>query len=314
MKNKVLFYLENSNHEYVSGADIAKTLGISRMSVSKAVSELRAEGAVIESSTKCGYKLIKGPDTLYAEAVKAHTKHRAVVYCHRCIGSTNEEAKKLAADGASHGTVVISEEQTNGRGRRGRSFHSPAGTGLYMSIILRPEMLGDEVMYTVAAAVAVREVIARYNARASIKWVNDIYIEKKKVCGILCEAISDLESGSVSAVICGIGINLTSPRGGFPDELKDKAGALDNDNISRAKISAEVIDSLLDVLEHTPDKLIEQYSNHMMLTGKEIYYARGSESLRATVVGVDGTGGLIVRCDGGVCEILRSGEVQLEKF
>lgn len=314
MKRDIIFHLEKAGGGYVSGADIARSLGVSRMAVSKAVGELRREGAVIESSTKCGYRLLRSPDTLYSECVRAHLKEDLCVYCHDVIGSTNEEAKKLAGEGARHGTAVIAKKQTCGRGRRGRSFHSPDGTGLYMSIILKPDMYDREVMYTVAAAVAVREAISKYNADAKIKWVNDIYIGHRKVCGILCEAVSELESGTLSSVICGIGINLNMPEGGFPEDITDKAGAVSDSYIPKAGIAADIINELEKTLAMPSCELISEYQKYMMLTGRKIYYTVSGKSRCGTVDGVDMTGGLVVRDDEGNVEILRSGEVQLEKF
>ena len=284
------------------------------MSVSKAVSELKKEGAVIESSTKCGYRLKKSTDRLYSESVRAHLEKDLEVFCYESIGSTNEEAKIKAAEGAGHGTVIIAEAQTAGRGRYGRTFFSPSESGLYMSVIIRPTSLSDGVMYTVAAAVALRRVIGRYQPDACIKWVNDVYIKERKVCGILCEAVSDLESGQLSAVICGIGVNLTSPEGDFPTDIKDKAGYISDEPLSRGEFAAQVAETLLEALSLDSQSLIREYDEHMMLKGREIYYSINGEMRSGRVIGVDSSGGLMITNMTGEREILRSGEVQLEKF
>lgn len=313
MKKRTLYYLEKANGNYVSGENIAAELGVSRMAVSKAVRELRREGAIIDSSTKCGYKLIKTTDTLYSESVLAHLSYERRVRCYDVVESTNDTAKKLLAEGAPHGTTIIAEHQTKGRGRRGRHFFSPSQSGLYMSVILRPEQLEGSVLYTVAAAVAARRAIAEYSPDAKIKWVNDVYVKDLKVSGILCEAVSELESGRLEAVICGIGINLTAPEGDFPIDIRGKAGYISDAPIHRGKLAARLAEEL-DLLTHlSSEELIAEYSSHMMLTGKEIYYTHNNEKKSGRVLGVDSAGGLIVEC-GGVREILRSGEVMLEKF
>ena len=313
MKKNVLYYLEKAKGSFLSGEHIARELGVSRMAVSKAVAELKRDGAVIESSTKCGYKLTKGPDRLHAESIWAGLGYDAEVFCYNSIGSTNEEAKRLAAEGYPHGTIVAAESQSAGRGRYGRQFFSPSESGLYMSVLLRPVAAREGIMYTVAAAVAARRVISEYAADANIKWVNDIYIGARKVCGILCEAVSDLESGQLSAVICGIGVNLTHPEGGFPADIKEKAGCVSDTPVDRGEFASKLASTLLDVLALDNAPLIREYSRHMMLTGRRIIYTKNSQKHSGTVRGVDSTGGLIVE-EGAKTAILTSGEVQLESF
>ena len=314
MKKNTLFYLEKAKGHYISGEEIARELGVSRMAVSKAVTELKKSGALIDSSTKCGYRLTRSPDGLHEASITAHMRSECEVYCYDRVGSTNEIAKHLISEGAAHATVIAALEQTSGRGRYGRSFYSPKDSGIYVSVIIKPDKLRDGIMYTVAAAVALRRVIAKYNDRASIKWVNDIYIDERKVCGILCEAVSDLESGRLSYVICGIGVNLCAPSGDFPDEIKNKAGYISETPISKGEFVAELADTLLEVLSYDTERTIVEYGEHMMLCGREIYYSRGDEKFSAHVEGIDGSAGLVVKRDDGVRETLRSGEVHLEKF
>ena len=313
MKKHTLYKLEQANGNYISGEEIASSLGVSRMAVSKAVRELRAEGAVIESSTKCGYKLIKTTSSLYAESVKAHLSSERCVYCYPVVESTNDTAKILLAEGAAHGTTLIAESQTKGRGRRGRSFFSPSDSGIYMSVIIKPTTDRGNDMYTIAAAVAARKVIAEYSPDAKIKWVNDIYVGGLKVAGILCEAVTELESGTLDAVICGIGINITAPEGDYPDDIKNKAGHISDSPIHKGKLAAKLAETLETVLAMSRDELIKEYSDNMMLTGKTVYYTRNGRQSMGLVLGVDSTGGLVVQVN-DKCETLRSGEVQLEKF
>ena len=237
------------------------------------------------------------------------------VYCYSVIGSTNDEAKKLARAGAVHGTLVLANTQTSGRGRGENSFHSPEDTGIYMSVIIKPKSRKTDTLYTVAAAVAVRRVLDRYtDKKAEIKWVNDIYVSERKVCGILCEAVREPEAEDVSAVICGIGVNLARPRSPFPDEIKNKAGYVTDKEVSKERVAAELARELLTVLDMENGNLIGEYSDNMMLRGREIYYRENGNLQKAEVTGVDCTGGLIVRDSQNKEQILRSGEVHLEKF
>ncbi len=237
------------------------------------------------------------------------------VYCHRSIPSTNDEAKRLALLGAGHGTVVCADTQTNGRGRRGNSFHSPVDTGIYMSVIIRQSSERSDTLYTVAAAVAVRRVLDRYcNGNARIKWVNDIYISEQKVCGILCEAVTKPESAEPVSVICGIGINLNAPKQDFPKELQGKAGYVTDKSISRAKVIAEIVNELLSVLELENEDIMPEYTSNMMLLKKKIYYRENGVLKEAEAIGVDMSGGLIVKDVEQNTAILRSGEVHLERF
>ncbi len=256
-------------------------------------------------------------ETLSADLIKAYLGkgYAGDVYFQDKLGSTNDEAKRLVPLGAPHGTVVAADMQSCGRGRRGNSFHSPSGTGIYMSIILKPcENMGD-VLYTVAAAVAVRRVLDRYTeCKAEIKWVNDIYISERKVCGILCEQVADKATGKSCAVVCGIGVNLTAPKDAFPDEIKNKAGYVCNIEVSRAKVISEIAKELLQVLELDHSELIFEYSSNMMLYMRNIFYRENGELKEARAIGVDMSGGLVVSDSENNCKTLRSGEVHLEKF
>ncbi len=246
--------------------------------------------------------------------VLAHLDYSADVYCFKQTSSTNDEAKRLAALGCSHGTLVIAEEQSAGRGRRGRSFFSPSHSGIYMSAVIKPDAGRSGVMYTVAAAVAVRRVLGEYAPHAEIKWVNDVYLGSRKIAGILCEAVNSPDNGSLEYVICGIGVNVSPPEGGFPDDLKEKAGYLCDGPIDRGVLAALLANSLFDAVMLDSGDLIAEYSEHMMLNGRRICYSKNGQSLTGTVRGVDASGGLIVEDDSGSRSVLTSGEVQLEAF
>lgn len=251
-------------------------------------------------------------------------------------GSTNKDAKKACLEGCSHGMTFVSDRQSAGRGRLGRSFLSFAGSGIYMSIVLKPGIDMNNLVYvTTAASVAVvRAVELVTGISLQIKWVNDLYHNGKKVCGILTEAVTDCETGSISSLIVGIGINVRAHYDDIPDELKGIAGALYmsggpqygvtgvsdmtgaalTEPASRNTLVAEIINQMLiicdDLDSHT---FISEYREKSMLTGCEIYVIRAEGSIRAKVLGIDDRGGLIVRYEDGSENVLITGEVTVRK-
>lgn len=230
VKEEVLRTLQENQADYISGQGLADRLCVSRHAVWKAIDKLRAEGFDIEARTNRGYRLIGACDVLSAEAVAAcldKSAGFALEYTEE-IDSTNNRARALAEAGCDEWTVVLAESQTAGRGRLGRQFYSPKGGGIYMSVVVRPDC---EVQYanmlTLAAAAAVVEAIeAVCDIKAQIKWVNDIFVNMRKVCGILTEASVGLEEQRLRYAVVGIGINVAPPPGGFPEALADIATSI----------------------------------------------------------------------------------------
>lgn len=230
------------------------------------------------------------------------------------IDSTNIYAKNLAKNGADEGTVVIAHEQTDGKGRLGRTFSSKRG-GLYFSVILRPEnTLNDTVFITTAAAVAAARAIESVSdKKCEIKWVNDIYITGKKVCGILTEGSVDPD-GSLDFAILGVGINLFAPKGGFAANLP-LAGSVFGKKIFKNKIKNKVLSTFLDEFfkfyENINKKdFIKEYQSRSLLTGKEITYQKEGSEHKAKVIGIDDDAKLIVE-NNGVIEKISHGEIQI---
>ena len=227
-KKQLLQILSENENRFLSGSELAARLAVSRTAVWKAIGQLRKEGYRISSVQNKGHCLTSGSDVLTAAGVENYLKTQGIsVRYYREISSTNTVLKTMAAEGAREGLVLIAEEQTGGKGRMGRRFYSPPGSGLYMSILLRP---GTEASrstgITACAAVAVALAIEELSGRpANIKWVNDIYMDKRKVCGILTEASVDCESGLLNYAVVGIGINTLVPAGDFPQELQTIAGS-----------------------------------------------------------------------------------------
>ena len=224
-------------------------------------------------------------------------------------GSTNDLAKRLLAEGVAHGATVLAERQTAGRGRLGRSFYSPEGSGLYMSLILRSESfdLNDIQLVTVMAAVAVcRAISAQTGVEPSIKWVNDIFIGGKKVCGILAETSG---FGDIGGVVIGIGVNCTTEA--FPPELADVACSI-GPGVSRNALAAGIIAELLTLSKDLRSRdIIEEYRRRSYTIGRRVAFERDGSSRTAVAVGISDDGSLIVReDDGGTCA-LRTGEARL---
>lgn len=252
---------------------------------------------------------------LTAEAIEAslHTANLAITAL-PCTDSTNTRVRALAEAGAPEGTVVVAAAQTAGRGRVGKTFHSPAGTGLYMSILLRPALeLRDALLITTAAAVAVTDAIAQVvGCRAEIKWVNDVYVGEKKVCGILTEAALAETGGGLRYAVLGIGINVGMPQGGFPSALAEIAGALVpcGGAALRAPLAAAVLDRFFTLYPQLGAPVIyDAYAARSLLVGRQIEVLRGDMHMPATALGIDRDFHLLVRYADGQTASLAAGEV-----
>ena len=231
-KDKVLLFLEAKKGMRVSGESIAKELSVSRNAVWKAIRDLKAEGYPIEASTRSGYLLSQESDALSKAGIMAALSEirinriGAALYVFDSVASTNAEAKRMAVVDGCRFAVVVADSQTTGRGRYSHAFYSPKGSGIYLSILVDPKWFSfrHPSFLTIYAAVAVSEAIQETTGISTqIKWVNDLYVNEKKVCGILTEAGTDVEIGQLQWLVCGIGLNVYPPEGGFPDNLPNAA-------------------------------------------------------------------------------------------
>ena len=228
--------------------------------------------------------------------------------------------KRQALEGAGQGLVVLAEQQTMGKGRRGRSFYSPAGTGIYMSVLFRPspEQSKDVVLVTTAASVAICRAIRKVlNEEPQIKWVNDVYFRGKKVCGILTEAVSDFESGQIDTVVVGIGINYHVPEDGFPEEIRGIAGSVctDENMIPRNSLVAAVLNELFAIYEKLSEReYMEDYRRWANVIGKDVRFTSGDGWMDAKALDIDDDGGLLVQLDNGEKKTLRTGEITLRVY
>ena len=234
------------------------------------------------------------------------------------IDSTNTRARELARQGAPHGTVLIADHQTGGRGRRGRSFHSPAGSGIYMSVILRPHCTPQQIMHlTCAAAVAMCDAVASaVGFRPGIKWTNDLVCGKRKIAGVLTELGFD-NRGNVDFAVIGIGINCCQQESDFPADIRSIAGSLTSisgQSIDRAVVAAAMMDALYRMdteLLTGKAHILNRYRKDCITLGKEISLVRGEEIRHGTALDIDDAGALIVRFPDGTAEAVNSGEVSV---
>ena len=320
-KDNVLMILEERRGQAVSGADMARKLDISRNAVWKAVNTLKKDGYRIESATKVGYRLCKDNDILSIGGILpflSGANHDVRVY--EKVESTNILAKEiLAAElgakcGALHGTVVVANEQTAGRGRHGRMFFSPPGHGIYMSLILSPDKLGFDTPTVVTAytAVVVSEAIQALCGKSPhIKWVNDLFLRQKKCCGISAEAETDLTTGTIQWLVVGIGINFTETD--LPEALRAIAGAVYKDeepSVTRSRLAAEIINRLLGPAGKQAD-IIERYRQRLFILGKKVRVEGVPEPYEATALDVDEAGRLLVRNKAGEIVTLFAGEISI---
>lgn len=320
VKNEVLHVLELNKGRSISGQELADTLNVSRTAVWKAINSLKEDGYSISSQSGTGYSLSSQSDMLSAEGIRVflEEKYRDIgIIVHKSVTSTNKEAKILAMDNPNRISVILAEEQSEGRGRFGRSFFSPAETGIYMSIILKPDAdISSAVLITTAAAVSVCLAIDKFSdQKPEIKWVNDIYMGGKKVCGILTEAVTGFESGTIDSVVVGIGLNVKTCREDFPQDIQEKAGSIfsGSENFcTRNHLAAQVINNVLNISQNLSKKdFLKIYRERSMILGKQITYNKNSIWHHGTAKSIDDYGGLVIINEEGTEETLNSGEVSI---
>ncbi len=234
------------------------------------------------------------------------------------VTSTNDIVKSLANNGAAHGTVMIAQSQTAGRGRMTRSFFSPKDSGVYMSILLRPDIpIKDSVRITTCAAVAVKRAIEKFiEEPIYIKWVNDLYMRDRKVCGILTEASVDADADRLKYAVLGIGLNVDTHIDTFPDEIKSTAGSIFSTNVSddiMNRLVLEVLNEIKIGIENIYDKKIEEeYKNSSWLDGKYVEVMIGNSTYPAKVIGVADDFQLQIETELGERQMLSFGEVSVK--
>lgn len=317
LKEKILNLLNEKNTEYISGENMADAFNVSRNAVWKAVNSLRKEGYNIYAVQNKGYTL-DGSGIFTAQTIKSYMRSPIHIEYLPSVTSTNDVIMEYGKQGMNEGTAVVADFQSKGKGRKDRIFYSPSGTGTYFSILLRPNIYFSDALYiTTAAAAAVTEALKElYDIDTQIKWVNDIYYNNKKICGILTEAHFDMESKIIDYAALGIGINIFEPKENFHKDIINIAGSVFKndifDNNIRCQITAKVLDMFYEYYKNLSDmKFLEIYKSRSFLTGKKIAVERNGAVQKAQVIGIDDKCRLQVIFENGVEENLNSGEVRL---
>ena len=313
LQSQVLSILKERKNTFVSGEIIAEKLSVSRTAVMKAVNSLKENGYAITSVPRLGHRLEQVPDILDADSIRHRLLEKNVeadVVVFQTIDSTNTEGKKRA-DHLSRPLLLLAEEQTMGRGRQGHSFYSPRTTGLYMSLVVPVSLPLTTIAFcTQAMAVAAARTVEALGGPAlQIKWVNDLYLADRKVAGILTEAVTDLETQQATAVICGIGINLTTKD--FPETIMSTAGALGR--MDRNILAAEINALFLKMINELPDTdlWLNEYRQRSLVLKRTLSFSVNGHAYHAVGKEIDDQGRLVVGFKDGNTMTLSSGEISV---
>lgn len=320
---QILEALRRGDGGTVSGGELAEAMGISRTAVWKAVTSLQGEGYRIESVSNKGYRLLESE--VYSgyeiqRRLDTRIVGRPLIFLEE-TGSTNDYAKELATRGGSNGTAVVARRQTAGKGRLGRSFDSPAEKGVYFTLLLRPDIQIETLnRVTLLAAVAIADAVEELaGVRPGIKWINDLYLDGRKLCGILTECSVEGETGRVSYAAVGIGLNLHQRVEDFPPELREKAGSVEM-LTGRHIAAADYAAAAFRCFERyffdgnfpaNQEEILQRYREDLFFLGREVEVREMMRSYRATALDIDGDGRLLVRDGSGQLRTLNSGEISI---
>jgi len=328
LKDDIIRELEENRGVPVSGQYLADKYNVSRNAVWKTINNLKKAGYQVVSATNSGYFLAEETDVISAQGIKtflSDENKNIRIEVHEKIDSTNNEAKRLIISETVDKMLIVANEQTGGRGRLGRKFYSPADSGIYMSLIYHvPGGVKNPMLITMAAAVAVSRTIEKLtDVHTGIKWVNDIFVGERKVCGILTEAVSDLETGRLENVVVGIGINVKAEN--FPEELRNIADTLNVEKVTRNQIIAGVLTELLKLYDSfDSNDFMPEYIEHNIVVGRRVRYERPNPAgdtdsdnkdniVIGTVEEVCKDGSLRVKSDDGIESCIFTGEIIFER-
>ena len=322
LRQAILNTLKESPSAWVSGEALSEKLNVSRTTVWKHIRHLLDEGYAIESAPKRGYRMTGTPDLLSPDEVQpalaTELFGRQDYFYFREIDSTNNYARNAAQQGAPEGTVVVAETQTAGRGRRGRTWFSPAAQGIYMSIILRPVMpLPQLARIPLMAAVALAETLrAMPGLDARIKWPNDILIHNKKIAGILSEAVADMDG--IDYVVVGFGLNINNDPGEFPLDLRMPATSVQaehNRPLSRVGLLQNLLHNLelryKQLLAGDFDLILNQARDLSLVIGQDVRLETSEGSVIGRAIDLDQDGYLLVAAPDGSVQTVMSGEIEV---
>ncbi|MDO9536394.1 MAG: biotin--[acetyl-CoA-carboxylase] ligase [Bacillota bacterium] len=326
MRHKILELLRQKRPSYISGEEMANLLAVSRTSVWKNIQSLQLAGYEIEGSTRLGYRLLNIPDFLYPAEIAGNFHAKRVgsnpelIHHYHQVESTNTTLKNLADKDAPEGTIVVAEEQTVGRGRQGRSWSSPFGTGIWLSILLRPPLSPQETpVFTLLAATAAVRSLKRIlpDLQVGIKWPNDLLINNRKVCGILTELKAEAEI--LHYLVLGIGINVNLREKDFPPNLRKIATSLylenGGNNVSRQKLTSvllhELDNSYADFLSCGPRSILAEWKKENITLGKNVVIKNMRGTFEGKAVDLNEDGSLIVEGEKGIRKHFHAGEVTI---
>lgn len=318
---KVLELLERNKGKYISGGDIAKELKLSRNAVWKAVNQLKKNGYDISAQTKKGYILSEESSMVSAQSIGRYITCNGIRVEYRdCVSSTNTMLKERAEQGEKEGLLLVASEQTAGKGRSGRIFSSQKGTGIYFSLLLRPDLKpADSLLITTCAAVAAAKAIEEVSGKATaIKWVNDIYMSDRKVVGILTEAAFDIENGKLAYAVLGIGINICFSEKSIPEEIREIAGSVFDENEVPLDAASQIVGKTVsnfmsEYSSLTHKNFLSFYRERDYLKDAKIRVIKPAGEREATAMGIDDDFRLKVVYDDGTGEYLSTGEVSTKR-
>ena len=303
MKTEILKMLRETEG-YVSGQELCNKFGVSRTAIWKVINQLKEQGYVIDSVQNKGYHITKAPDVMTEEELQSCRKTKwagqEIAYFDE-IDSTNIKAKELAEQGYPNGTLVVADQQVSGRGRRGRSWESPSGTGIFMTLMLKPEINPNNAsMLTLVAALAVAKAIKDVTGLdAQIKWPNDIVINGKKICGILTEMSAQFDY--INHIVIGIGINVHNEV--FSDEIAHMASSLLLESQGKKFRRAEIIEKILEYFEEYYEIYLEtedltaltgEYNRILVNMNKQVRVLDPKDEFEGKAMGITAKGELIV--------------------
>lgn len=318
MRDKIIEVILNSKDDYISGEELSKKLGISRAAIWKHMKVLKEEGYNIESVNRKGYRLIEHPNDLLTYQSISHkleTKIMGSNIIHfETIDSTNDYAKKVASH-ESEGTVIISEEQTKGKGRVGRTWYSESKEGIWMSVILKPNMIPQKAPFiTLIAGASIAKALNNLGVETTIKWPNDIIINNKKIAGILTELSAEIEI--INYIVLGIGINVKTME--FSQEISEIATSLYKEGYKISRV--DLVRNILEEFEKLYIKYINEDSKEETLSicrdfsaiiGKDVYLIKGQEKELVRCLDMNEEGNLVVQTKDNIIKEIISGEVSI---
>lgn len=321
MKAEILKMLKEAD-DHISGQQLCEQFQVSRTAVWKVINQLKEEGYQVEAVRNKGYRIIESPDVLTREELSVQIGDATrwagqEIVCFTETDSTNVRARKLGENGAAHGTLVVAEQQTAGRGRRGRGWESPAGSSIYMSLLLRPEFLPNKApMLTIVMAYSVATALREQTGLDfRIKWPNDIVLNGKKVVGILTEMSTEIEY--INHVVIGVGINVNTEA--FPEEICATATSIRRES-GKTWRRAELIAAILRQFEVQYERFVkeedlaylrEAYDAVLVNCNREVRILGEKDGYRAVALGIDDQGELLVRKEDGTVTSVYAGEVSV---